>query len=209
MDKIICIFMQLGTHVESSEATREVQWLIYESCECTLPYEFSVQDGYYTCTASDYVIYRAKLSTPYESSHSVDMASLKANLSNFFTRQDERTPITMNGGRYFIEPGPCGLTVPQLNSPHCRTVHPGAGCCFHLATRQRCHQNSGHHECFIGSGGAWRVHCIPCHWTADNVSKETACTISQCKHVRYSQHMWYTFMHCVTLGTTEERKLQK
>ena len=25
----------------------------------------------------------------------------------------------MNGGRYFIEPGPCGLTVPQLDSPHC------------------------------------------------------------------------------------------
>ena len=119
MDKIICIFMQLGTRVDSSEATREVQWLIYESCQCTLPYEFSVQDGYYTCTASDYVIFRAKLSTSYESSNSVDMASLKANLSNFFTRQDERTPITMNGGRYFIEPGPCGLTVPQLSSPHC------------------------------------------------------------------------------------------
>ena len=119
MDKIICIFMQLGTYVDSSEATREVQWLIYESCQCTLPYGFSVRDGYYTCTASDYIIYRAKLSMPYESSHSVDMASLKANLSNFLTRQDERTPITMNGGRYFIEPGPCGLTVPQLSSPHC------------------------------------------------------------------------------------------
>ena len=25
----------------------------------------------------------------------------------------------MNRDRYFIEPGPCGLTVPQLNSPHC------------------------------------------------------------------------------------------
>ena len=65
------------------------------------------------------VVFRAKLSTPYESSNSVDMASLRANLSNVLTRQDERTPITMNGGRYFIEPGPCGLTVPQLNSPHC------------------------------------------------------------------------------------------
>ena len=119
MDKIICIFMQLGTRVDSSEATREVQWLIYESCQCTLPYEFSVQDGYYTCTASDYVIFRAKLSMSYDSSHSVDMASLKANLSNFLTRQNEKKTITMNGGRYFIEPGPCGLTVPQLSSPHC------------------------------------------------------------------------------------------
>ena len=105
--------------MDSSEATREVQWLIYESCQCTLPYEFSVRDGYFTCTASDYVVFRAKLSTPYESSNSVDIASLKANLSNFLTRENEKTPITMNGGRYFIEPGPCGLTVPQLNSPHC------------------------------------------------------------------------------------------
>ena len=119
MAKIICIFMQLGTRVDSSEATREVQWLIYESCQCTLPYGFTVQDGYYTCTASDYVIFRAKLSTPYESSHSVDMALLKANLSNVLTRQNEKKTITMNGGRYFIEPGPCGLTVPQLSSPHC------------------------------------------------------------------------------------------
>ena len=105
--------------MDSSEATREVQWLIYESCQCTLPYDLSVQDGYFTCTASDYVIFRAKLSTSYESSNSVDMASLKANLSNFLTRQNEKPPITMNRDRYFIEPGPCRLTVPQLNSPHC------------------------------------------------------------------------------------------
>ena len=110
--------------MESSEATREVQWLIYESCQCTLPYEFSVRDGYYTCTASDYVVFRAKLSTPYESSNSVDMASLKANLSNVLTRQNEKKTITMNGGRYFIEPGPCGLTVSQLNSPHCLDSSP-------------------------------------------------------------------------------------
>ena len=25
----------------------------------------------------------------------------------------------MDGGTYVIEPGPCGLTVPRLNSPHC------------------------------------------------------------------------------------------
>ena len=110
--------------MDSSEATREVQWLIYESCQCTLPYDFSVQDGYYTCTASDYVIFRAKLSTPYESSNSVDMASLKANLSNILTRQNEKKTITMNGGRYFIEPGPCELTLPQLNSQHCLNSAP-------------------------------------------------------------------------------------
>ena len=110
--------------MDSSEATREVQWLIYESCQCTLPYDFSVQDVYYTCTASDYVVFRAKLSMSFDSSHSVDMASLKANLSNFLTRQNEKKTITMNGGRYFIEPGQCGLTVPQLKSPHCLDSSP-------------------------------------------------------------------------------------
>ena len=115
--------MQLGTYVDISDASQEVEWTIHETCQCTLPYDFSVQDGYFTCTASDYVILRAKLSMSYSSS-TVDMASLKANLSNFFTRQDERTPITMNGGRYFIEPGPCGLTVPQLDSPHCLDSSP-------------------------------------------------------------------------------------
>ena len=108
--------MQLGPRSHSSESNREVERIIHENCQCTLPYDFSV-DGYFTCTASDHAIFRAKLST-HDTLNAVVLASLTANLSNFFARQD-KIHITINGGGYFIEPGPCGLIVPHFNSPHC------------------------------------------------------------------------------------------
>ena len=111
----ICKFMQLGPRSHRYEANREVQKIFQENCQCTLPYDFSVQDGYFTCTANDYVIYRAKLSTD-DSSNLIYLTSLKA---DFLTNQDKKIQISINGGRYFIEPGPCGLTAPQLTSPHC------------------------------------------------------------------------------------------
>ena len=107
--------MQLGPRSHSNEASREAQKIIQENCQCNLPYDFSVQDGYFTCTASDYVIFRAKLLT-HDSSNLIYLTSLK---SDFLTNPDEKIQITINGGKYYIEPGPCGLTVPQLNSPHC------------------------------------------------------------------------------------------
>ena len=77
-----------------------------------------MQGGHITCTASDYVIFRTKLS-PSDSMNEMDLASVKSNLSNLLSRQDRKTYITVYESRYFIEPGPCGLTVPQLYSPHC------------------------------------------------------------------------------------------
>jgi len=93
-----------------------VLWILYESCECNLPYDLSLQDRYFTCTISDYIIFRAKLSTK---DLSTDLDSLKVDLNNSLTRQDRETRITINGVRYVISPGPCGLTVPHLDSPHC------------------------------------------------------------------------------------------
>ena len=110
--------MQLGPGSAGYQARSEVPWIIQENCQCPLPYDFSVKDSYFTCTASDYVIFRAKLSASFKSPNALNLASLKANLSNLFARED-KIQITINGGKYFIEPGPCGLTVPQLNSPHC------------------------------------------------------------------------------------------
>ena len=97
-----------------------MQKIIQENCQCTLPYDVSVQDGYFTCTASDYVIYRAKLSTD-DSSNLIYLTSLKA---DFITKQDKKFQISINGAKYFIESGPCGLTVPQLTSPHCLNSSP-------------------------------------------------------------------------------------
>ena len=112
------IYIQGGYNI-AVRTSSEVQRIIHGNCQCTLPYDFSVQDGYFACTASDYVIFRAKLSASFDSSDAIDLMSLKANLSNFLARQNRKTQITINGDRYFIEPGPCGLTVPQLTSPHC------------------------------------------------------------------------------------------
>ena len=50
---------------------------------------------------------------------SIDLISLVANLSNFLTRQDGKARITINGGAYLVEAGPCGVTIPHLSSPHC------------------------------------------------------------------------------------------
>ena len=101
----------------STQTSRGVDWILHESCgQCILPYDLSVQDGYFICTTSDYVIFRSKLST-----HDplIDLTSLKANLINFLTEQDREAQITINEVEYSIEPGPCGLTVPHLDSPHC------------------------------------------------------------------------------------------
>ena len=111
--------MQLGPRSHIYETSREVQRIIHENCQCTLPYDFSVQDGYFICKASDYAIFRAKLSASFDSSDAIDLMSLISNLSNVLAREDRKTQIIVYGARYFIEPGPCGLTVPQLNSPHC------------------------------------------------------------------------------------------
>ena len=92
-----------------------MQWIIYKACQCALPHDFALQESHFTCTAHDYVIFRVKLSGAFDST---DLTSLEANLSNLFARED-KTQITINGGTYVIEPGPCGLTVPELNSPHC------------------------------------------------------------------------------------------
>ena len=110
----------------STQTSRGVTWLLHLSCQCTLPYNLSVQDGYFTCTTGDYVIFRAKLST-YDPTTS--LTSLTANLNNFLTRQDREARITINGGGYLVEPGPCGLTVPHLNFHHCfnDTHHSGDG----------------------------------------------------------------------------------
>ena len=81
--------MQLGPGSEGYQARSEVQWIIQENCQCTLSYDFSVQDGYFTCTANDYVIFRAKLSASFESPNAVHLASLKANLSSLLANEDK------------------------------------------------------------------------------------------------------------------------
>ena len=99
-----------------THARRGVNWILLKSCQCGLPYDFTVRDGSFTC-ASGYVVYRARIN--YHHKPSLDLTSLKANLTNFLTGQDRNARIAINGMEYLVEPGPCGLTVPYLDSPHC------------------------------------------------------------------------------------------
>ena len=115
--------MQVRLNSHRYTTRREVLWLIQESCQCSLPYYISLQDGHFSCTASDYAIFRGKLSAS-DSLNEMDLASLKSNLSNLLSRQGRMTYITIYQSRYFIEPGPCGLTVPHLYSPHCLDITP-------------------------------------------------------------------------------------
>ena len=117
------MYMQVRLHSLRYGTTREVQWIIQENCQCSLPYDFSVNEGYFICTGSDYAIFRAKLS-PSDLWNETDQVSVKDNLSNLLSRHDRKTYITIDDGRYFIEPGPCGLTVPQLNPQHCLDIAP-------------------------------------------------------------------------------------
>ena len=107
-----------GEYDPDTQTSSALLRIIHGNCQCTLPYDFSVS-GYYTCTTSDYVIFRAKLSGSFDSSDAINLMTLKANLSNVLAKQDRKNQITIYSNIYFIEPGPCGLTVPELNSPHC------------------------------------------------------------------------------------------
>ena len=93
---------------------REMNWLLLQSCQCALPYYFTASQSYFTCTPHDYVVYRVKYSSLYESSF--DLTALKANLTGYIAT---KATIILNGRLYFISPGPCGLTVPAFDSPHC------------------------------------------------------------------------------------------
>ena len=107
----------------STQTSRGVDWILHESCgHCTLPYDLSVQDGYFICTTSDYVIFRSKVSTH---DPAIDLTSLKANLNNFLTRQDREAQITIRGGGYLVEAGPCGLTVTHIQQFNfmCKNVY--------------------------------------------------------------------------------------
>ena len=110
-------FYTQGTSTSlSTQVGTEVNWILIKSCQGSLPYDFTVEDGDFAC-ASGYVVYRAKLNTYHNPS--LDLTSLIANLTNFLTGQDNKTQITINGRVHLVEPGPCGLTVPSLDAPHC------------------------------------------------------------------------------------------
>lgn len=94
-----------------------MRWLLLQSCQCALPYHFIASVGYFTCAPRDYVVFRVRFPIPNDLPNNLTV--LTADLSRFLTSKERSAQITINAGGYFVSPGPCGLTVPALDSPHC------------------------------------------------------------------------------------------
>ena len=77
-----------------------------------------MRNGYFTCAAGGYVTFRARL---YSTSVTADPADLKNTLTTWLHGQDTDKTITIYGMQYSVEPGPCGVTVPNLYAPQCST----------------------------------------------------------------------------------------
>ena len=61
---------------------------------------------------------RARL---YSTSVTANTADLKNTLTDWLHGQDTDKTITIYGMQYSVEPGPCGVTVPNLYAPQCST----------------------------------------------------------------------------------------
>ena len=77
-----------------------------------------MNNGYFTCTAGGHVTFRACL---YSTSVTADPEDLKSTLTTWLHGQDTDKTITIYGMQYSVEPGPCGVTVPNLYAPQCST----------------------------------------------------------------------------------------
>ena len=77
-----------------------------------------MNNGYFTCAAGGYVTFRANF---YSTEVTADPADLKSALTTWLHGQDTDKTITIYGMQYSVEPGPCGVTVPNLNAPQCST----------------------------------------------------------------------------------------
>ena len=56
---------------------------------------------------------------PIPSDPPLNLTALTEGLARTLTISGRSVQITILGGGYFISPGPCGLTIPALDSPHC------------------------------------------------------------------------------------------
>ena len=99
-----------------TQAFQGVYWILFQSCQCTLPSDFEMRDGYFTCATSGYVVFRVWLSSK---NPTLDLTFLTSNLTDVLSGEKGSRQITVRARRYLLSPGPCGVTVPNLDFPHC------------------------------------------------------------------------------------------
>ena len=116
------VLLQAQSTSISSAVQNEVYWGIRKYCQCNYDYfqYINLNNGYFTCSASEfeYVTFRARL---YSTSVTADPGDLKSTLTVWLYGQDTDKTITIYGMQYSVEPGPCGVTVPNLYAPQCST----------------------------------------------------------------------------------------
>ena len=84
-------------------------------CECSYFQYIGLNNGYFTCAAGGYITFRASLVS---TSVTADSAELKKTLALWLYTAKA---ITIYGMHYSVEPGPCGVIVPNLYAPLCST----------------------------------------------------------------------------------------
>ena len=107
-----------------TQVRQELYWSLIRSCRCSLPYDlqFNQYSSYFACPASGYIIYRATLDLTQMANSSYAPLSLLDSLDTWLHGEEQSRGITVNGRRYIIGPGPCGVTVPDLYAPHCAST---------------------------------------------------------------------------------------
>ena len=95
-------------------------WAFRKYCHCTtkITDDISLNNGYFKCSTSGYITFRAHL---YSTESTTDPTSFTSALTNWLYGQDTDKTITIYGKQYSVEPGPCGVTVPDLYAPACST----------------------------------------------------------------------------------------
>ena len=93
-------------------------WALRKYCHCTYPVidDIRLNNGYFTCSTNGYVTFRAHL---YSTDITTNPDTFKSTLTNWLHGQVTDKSITIYGRQYSVEPGPCGVTVPQLYAPEC------------------------------------------------------------------------------------------
>ena len=105
-------------NIDTAQAVQnEVLWFIRKHCQCNYSYFQSIRmyNAYFICASGGYVTFRATL----YSAGAPGPAALMSTLTIWLYGQNTDKTIAIYGRRYSVEPGPCGVTVPDLNAPAC------------------------------------------------------------------------------------------
>ena len=98
---------------------KQVQHNIYMrfSEHSDLPYKaLNTSVSYFMCSLEGYITFRAHM---FANNATIHASALKGALRKWLHGKNTDKSITIYGRRHFVEPGPCGETIPHLFAPEC------------------------------------------------------------------------------------------